>query len=239
MSVHEASWYEPGPRGRVRCTLCPHRCVIADGAKGACGVRVQRGGKLYTLVYDRVVARGVEPIEKKPLFHFLPGSLAYSIATVGCNLRCAYCQNWEISQWPKLQLPRRVEWETDTDTTTIGCAALEALGDRIPGEHVTPAAIVEAAVASGARSIAYTYTEPTIFFELAYDTALLARKRGLRNVFVTNGFISEGPLRQMAEVLDAANVDLKFFRDESYRRVSRATPPTSTSSSSATRATGG
>jgi pyruvate formate lyase activating enzyme len=220
-SLREASWYEPAPAGRVRCTLCPHRCVVADGVKGACGVRVHRGGKLYTLVYDRVVARSVEPIEKKPFFHFLPGSLAYSIATVGCNLRCAYCQNWEISQWPKEHLPRRLEWETDAEPASIGCSSPEALGERIPGERVTPAEIVEAAVASGARSIAYTYTEPTIFFELAYDTAVLARKRGLRNVFVTNGFISEGPLRQIAEVLDAANVDLKFFRDESYRRVSR------------------
>jgi pyruvate formate lyase activating enzyme len=219
--VREAAWYEPGPPGRVRCTLCPHRCAIADGAKGACGVRVHRGGKLYTLVYDRVVARAVEPIEKKPLFHFLPGSLAYSIATVGCNLRCAYCQNWEISQWPREQLPRKLEWETDAEPAGLGCSALEALGELVPGERVTPAGIVRAALASGARSIAYTYTEPTIFFELAYDTAVLARRRGLRNVFVTNGFISEGPLRQIAGVLDAVNVDLKFFRDESYRRVSR------------------
>jgi pyruvate formate lyase activating enzyme len=221
ISVHEAAWYEPGPGGRVRCTLCPHRCVIADGAKGACGVRVHRNGKLYTLVYDRVVARGVEPIEKKPFFHFLPGSLAYSIATVGCNLRCSYCQNWEISQWPKENLPRKIEWETDAEPPTVGCSTLDALGERIPGERVTPEEIVEAAVATGARSIAYTYTEPTIFFELAWQTAVLARQRGLRNVFVTNGFVSEGPLRQLAEVLDAANVDLKFFRDESYRRVSR------------------
>jgi len=217
---HEASWYETETGERVRCTLCPHACRVNDGAKGACGVRINRHGRLYTLVYDRVVARGVDPIEKKPLFHFHPGSLAYSIATVGCNLRCSYCQNWPISQWPRQHLPRVVEWETD-DEGGVGCAQLEALGDRIPGEQVTPAQIVEAALASGARSIAYTYTEPTIFFELAYDTAVLAREKGLANVFVSNGFISEAPLRQIAGVLDAVNVDLKFLREESYRHVSR------------------
>jgi pyruvate formate lyase activating enzyme len=184
-------------------------------------VRVNHRGTLYTLVYDRVVARHVEPIEKKPFFHFLPGSIAYSIGTVGCNLRCAFCQNWEISQWPKSELPRKLEWATDDDPS-VGCPELARFGERIPGEPVAPDEVVRAALDAGAQSIAYTYTEPTIFFEVAYDTARIAREKGLRNVVVTNGFICEAPQRQLAEVVDAVNVDLKFFRDESYRRVSRA-----------------
>jgi pyruvate formate lyase activating enzyme len=219
--IHEASYYEPDRDERVRCTLCPHDCRIPDGAKGACGVRVNHKGTLATLVYDRVVARHVEPIEKKPFFHFLPGSTAYSVGTVGCNLRCSFCQNWDISQWPKAALPRSLEWATD-DEPGLTCPELTALGEQIPGEPVTPDEIVRGALRAGARTIAYTYTEPTIFFELAFDTARKAREEGLRNVFVTNGFISEAPQRQLAEVLDAANVDLKFFRDETYKRVSRA-----------------
>jgi pyruvate formate lyase activating enzyme len=194
--MRAASFQESLPGGRVRCTLCPHECRIPGGAAGACGVRVNRRGTLYTLVDDRVVARHVDPIEKKPLFHFMPGSSTYSIATVGCCLHCAFCQNREISQWPA--------------------------GRAIPGERVTPAVIVDAALAAGCASIAYTYTEPTVFFELALDTAALARRRGLRNVFVTSGFIGEAALRRIAPVLDGVNVDLKFFRDGSYRRVCRA-----------------
>jgi pyruvate formate lyase activating enzyme len=212
--LHEAAFYERQPDGRVVCRLCPHHCRIGDGVLGACGVRVNHRGTLYTLVYDRIVAHSVEPIEKKPLFHFYPGSTAYSIATVGCCLRCTYCQNWEISQWPKAHLPRRTAWDDE--------AALGELARRIPGRHVTPRGIVDAAVRAGARSIAYTFTEPAIFFELAYDTALLARAAGLKNVFVTSGFINEAPLRRIATLLDAVNVDLKFFREASYKRISRA-----------------
>ncbi|MBW2426181.1 MAG: AmmeMemoRadiSam system radical SAM enzyme [Deltaproteobacteria bacterium] len=219
--VREATFFEPDTEGRVRCVLCPHECRVPDGAKGACGVRVNRRGTLYTLAYDRVIARHIDPIEKKPLFHFLPGSPAYSISTVGCNLRCAFCQNWDISQWPKDHLARRTEWATDEDAR-VGCPELEALDESIPGEPITPEAVVRGALDAGAATIAYTYTEPTIFFELAYDTACLAREQGLRNIFVSNGFICEAPLRQIAGVLDAVNVDLKFFREESYRRVSRA-----------------
>ncbi len=216
-----ASHWESVSDGRVHCTLCPHECRINDGSMGACGVRVNRRGSLYTLVYDRVVARQVDPIEKKPLFHFLPGSLTYSIATVGCALRCAFCQNWEISQWPKRHLPRHVEWEAIEEPFGV-CPQLGRLGEAIPGEPITPREIVEAALASGAASIAYTYSEPTVFFELARDTAALAHGAGLRNVFVTSGFICKKPLREIAPLLDAVNIDLKFFREESYRRVSRA-----------------
>lgn len=219
--LREAMFYERLPDGRVHCRLCPHDCRIADGVLGACGVRVNHHGTLYTLVYDRIAADHVDPIEKKPLFHFFPGSTAYSIATVGCCLRCTYCQNWEMSQWPGTHLPRKTNWEDATGPHVL-CPALAGLAEEIPGRPVTPQEIVDAAVRSRARSIAYTYTEPTIFFELAHDTAVLARDAGLRNVFVSSGFTSEAPIRRIAPVLDAVNIDLKFFRDESYTHISRA-----------------
>jgi len=219
--LHEARFYQALTDGEVLCTLCPHDCHISDGGRGACGVRYNHGGKLFTLVYDKVVAREVNPIEKKPLFHFYPGSLAYSISTVGCNLRCAFCQNWHISQWPKDHLPKHIEAGREQELEPI-CPQLVAMEETIPGETVTPQAIVEAAQATGCLSISYTFTEPTIFYELAYDTAVLARQQGLRNNFVSNGFISEAPLRELATVLDAANIDLKFFREDTYRRISRA-----------------
>jgi pyruvate formate lyase activating enzyme len=219
--LHEARFYEALPEGRVLCTLCPHDCHIVEGGRGACGVRYNKNGVLYTLVYDRVVSRSVEPVEKKPLYHFYPGSTAYSIATVGCNLRCAFCQNWEISQWPKEHLPKRLAQSGEVETQEPICPRLTELEKAIPGERVTPQTIVEAALAAGATSIAYTYTEPTIFYELAYDTAVLAREHGLKNIFVTSGYISEAPLRELATVLDGVNVDLKFFKEKSYRRISR------------------
>jgi pyruvate formate lyase activating enzyme len=215
--LKEALFYERMADGHVLCTLCPHECKIGLEKRGICGVRFNDSGVLYTLVYGRVAARNLDPIEKKPLFHFQPGSTSYSIATVGCNLRCTFCQNWEISQGPKGKLTP-VEGQVSTACDAI-CPQLEAAEHRIVGEHVTPNEIVQAAVRSGAKSIAYTYTEPTIFYELAYDTAVLARQRGLKNIFVTNGFTSDEPIRQLAKVVDAANVDLKFFKDESYRRV--------------------
>jgi pyruvate formate lyase activating enzyme len=156
-------------------------------------VRQNRGGTLYTLVYGRTISQNVDPIEKKPLFHFYPGSTAYSIATPGCNFRCAWCQNWEISQMPRQQ-------------------------HLIAGYEATPAQIVAESQKCGCRSIAYTYTEPTIFFEYAYDTAQLAQKAGLANVFVTNGYMSSSMLETISPYLDAANVDLKAFRDRTYRR---------------------
>jgi len=219
--LHEARFYQPLPDGKVLCTLCPHDCHIPDGARGACAVRYNHGGKLYTLVYDKLVAREVNPIEKKPLFHCHPGSLAYSISTVGCNLRCSFCQNWYISQWPRGHLPRHIDKATGQDAEPI-CPQLADMARQVAGERVTPQQIVDAALDSGCRSISYTFTEPTIFYELAYDTAVLAREQGLLNNFVSNGFISEPPLRELAGVLDVINVDLKFFKDESYRHISRA-----------------
>lgn len=220
--MKEARFYDRLDDKRVQCRLCPHDCLIPNGGRGVCAVRYNSQGALFTLVADRIVSRGLDPIEKKPLFHFYPGSTAYSIATVGCSLRCEFCQNWEISQWPRERLPKHLEPDAVASVQEPPlCPQLARLGDRVPGEPVTPAQIVRAAQASGARSIAYTYTEPTIFYELAYETACLARETGLANLFVTNGYINEAPQRELAGVLDAANVDLKFFRDETYRHLSR------------------
>lgn len=191
--VHEALLYEKEAENRVRCGLCAHRCRIAPGDRGACGVRENREGTIYSLVYGPIIAENVDPIEKKPFFHFLPGSRSFSIAAAGCNFRCAFCQNHEISQMPR---------ETG----------------RIVGRERTPAEIVEMAIRSGSKSIAYTYTEPTVYFEFALDIAGIARKKGLKNVFVTNGYMTPGMLELVAPRLDAANVDLKAFRDDFYKK---------------------
>jgi pyruvate formate lyase activating enzyme len=218
--MKEAMFYEPAPGGRVRCILCALDCRIARGRRGACGVRVNVDGRLYTLVDDKVVARHVDPIEKKPLFHFLPGSLSYSIATVGCNFRCLHCQNFDISQEPKEKTPPiRANGGEDPE---VLCVSLRDVAARIPGETITPAEIVRAAQRSDCRSLAYTYTEPTIFFELAYETARLASAAGLRNLFVTNGCITETALATIAPYLHAANVDLKGFNAAAHQRMTGA-----------------
>jgi pyruvate formate lyase activating enzyme len=195
--MHKASFWEKAGEGRVRCGLCRFRCLIPPGKLGRCGVRENLDGTLLTLVYGKVVANHVDPIEKKPLFHFHPGSRSYSIATVGCNFRCLHCQNSDISQWPH-----------------------ESAG--IPGDILPPQAVVDGAQRSGSLSIAYTYTEPTIYFEYAYDTAVLARQAGLKNVFVTNGYTTTAALEAIAPYLDAANVDLKAFTERFYREVTGA-----------------
>ncbi|MBW2468392.1 MAG: AmmeMemoRadiSam system radical SAM enzyme [Deltaproteobacteria bacterium] len=189
----EAFLYEPLDDSKVKCNLCSHRCVIKDGRRGLCSVRENQAGTLQTLVYGKLIARHVDPIEKKPLFHFLPGTLSYSIATVGCNFRCRFCQNADIAQMP-------------TDHK-----------GRIMGDAVSPQQVVADAAKTGCRSIAYTYTEPTVFFEFAYDTAKRAHTRGIRNVFVTNGYMSAEALEMINPYLDAANVDLKAFTDEYYK----------------------
>jgi pyruvate formate lyase activating enzyme len=192
--LKEAMFYEKLENNLVNCDLCSHRCRrIADSKRGICGVRENRDGKLYSLVYGKAVARSVDPIEKKPLFNFLPGSQSYSIATVGCNFRCGNCQNYDISQLPK---ERNI----------------------IVGQETSPEEIVSAAKRSNCASIAYTYSEPTIFFEYAYDIAKLAKKEGLKNVFVTNGYITPEALMEISPYLDAANIDLKSFSDEFYRK---------------------
>jgi pyruvate formate lyase activating enzyme len=222
--LHAALYYESITDNFVRCTLCPHYCKIAPDRRGACGVRINRGGQLFTLVENRIVSAEIDPIEKKPLFHFLPGSSAYSVATVGCNFRCRFCQNWTISQWPKL---REQEERGGSVSSTLGdhpasewCAENEPAEERWGlGTEVVPSELVEQAERTGCKSIAYTYTEPTIFYELALATARVASAAGLGNVFVTNGFIALDPLREIAPYLSAANIDLKSFRDGYYKRL--------------------
>jgi len=191
--MKEAMFYEAMSDNTVRCNLCNHRCKIRDGKSGICGVRENRGGKLMSLVYGKVIAEHIDPIEKKPLFHFLPGSKAFSIGTVGCNFRCKFCQNFDISQYPREH------------------------GGEIIGRDRTPAQIVASARESGCETIAYTYTEPTIFFEFALDTAVLAREAGIKNVFVSNGYMSPEAARHIAPYLDAANIDIKAFTDAFYK----------------------
>ncbi|MEA3368937.1 MAG: AmmeMemoRadiSam system radical SAM enzyme [Candidatus Ratteibacteria bacterium] len=192
--MKEAGFYQSLDNEKVRCALCRHRCLILPGKRGICGVRENRGGKLYSLVYGQLIAQHIDPIEKKPLFHFLPGSLAYSIAAAGCNFRCLHCQNYDISQYPRFH-------------------------QSIIGEKTTPREVVEKAGAARCQSISYTYTEPTIFMEFAGETAKLAKSFGLRNNFVTNGYMTPEAMEYMKGYLDAANVDLKSFRDEFYKKI--------------------
>ena len=193
-----AMLFETLEDGKAACLLCSHRCRIGPSKSGICGVRHNRGGKLETLVYGEVIAAHVDPIEKKPLYHYLPGTRSFSIATVGCNFRCSFCQNWQISQ------------------------ATKGRGFETGGQPLTPEEVVASARRHDCRSVSYTYTEPTVFFEYAFDTARLARAAGLGNVFVTNGFMTPEALETISPFLDACNVDLKSFRDESYKKICQA-----------------
>ena len=193
----EAMLQEPLAEQKVRCRLCGHECVIAPGATGICQVRQNVAGKLVSLNYDALVAIHLDPIEKKPLFHFLPGTQSLSVAAAGCNFQCGFCQNWQISQAPRT-------------------------GRIVGGQAVPPAELVATAQRQGCASISYTYTEPTIFFELAYDTARLAHAKGIKNCFVSNGYMTPEAVATIAPYLDAINVDLKAFRDETYRSVMKA-----------------
>lgn len=188
----EAYLYHALDNEQVQCRLCGHHCIIKPGRRGICGVRQNDDGILKTLVYGRVVARHIDPIEKKPLFHFYPGSRSYSIATVGCNFKCRFCQNADIAQMPR-----------DRDGLVMG-------------DFVAPEDIVADAVRHHCRSIAYTYTEPTVYFEYALEIARLAKAQGIGNVFVTNGYMSAEALDMVAPYLNAANVDLKAFSDGFY-----------------------
>lgn len=189
--MKEAMFYRQGKDQRVHCFLCHHRCEIKPGRLGICGVRQNRDGSLWSLVYGRLIAEHIDPIEKKPLYHFLPGTTSYSIATMGCNFRCTFCQNADISQRPRES-------------------------HEIFGSQVDPQRVVAAAKKGGCATIAYTYTEPTVFMEYALDVARLAQTEGIRNVFVSNGYMSEEALETVAPYLHAANVDLKAFTDEFY-----------------------
>ena len=193
----EAKFWQQMPGEKVQCNLCRFHCHIVPRRRGRCGVRENRDGQLVTLVYVRAISENLDPIEKKPLYHFYPGSKSLSIATVGCNFRCLHCQNYQISQWPHEH-------------------------QDIPGETLAPEQIVKHALTSRSISISYTYTEPTIYYEYAYDTAVLAHRAGIKNVFVTNGYTTTEALEAIAPYLDAANVDLKGFSDKAYKEVTGA-----------------
>jgi pyruvate formate lyase activating enzyme len=179
-------------RGEIQCELCPHHCRVAKGKRGICRVRENREGKYYSLVYGNPCAVHLDPIEKKPLFHVLPGTASFSLATAGCNFQCKFCQNWEISQ---------------------------AAPEDVYSYEVPPELMVKRAKEIGARSIAYTYAEPTIFYEYMFDIGTLVKKAGLLNVYHSNGFINSDPLKNLCKVLDAANVDLKGFTENFYREL--------------------
>ncbi len=194
MNAREAAFYEKQGPGSVRCLLCPHHCVISEGKHGICGARKNSGGVLISEIYGRCTAVAMDPIEKKPLYHFHPGTSILSIGTKGCNMKCPYCQNWNISQ----DLAARTSYYSSAD-------------------------IVAAALREGSVGIAYTYSEPIIWYEYVHDTAMLARERGLLNVMVTNGFINREPLEMLLGCcIDAMNIDLKTFREDTMEKVQKA-----------------
>jgi len=193
--LREAMYYRPLEDGRVQCHICPRRCVIPDGGRGFCRNRENRGGQLYTIVYGKPCTVNMTVPEKGPLYHFMPGHRRLALATVSCNLRCKYCQNWQISQ-----------------------ASLE----EVSYYQLSPEEVVELALKERAKSVSFTYTEPTAFYEYVYDIAKLARARGLKTSIISNGFINPEPLRELLTVLDAVKIDLKGFSDEFYHQVSSA-----------------
>lgn len=194
----EALLYQKLEEKNVKCNACAHRCRIPNGKRGICHVRENQNGKLYSLAYGKAVALNIDPIEKKPFFHFLPGTSSLSVATVGCNFRCMNCQNWDISQKSKFS-------------------------KEIDGENLPPERIVEMAEKNKIPSISYTYTEPTVFLEYAMDSMILAKKKGIKNCWVSNGYFTEETLDLIAPYLDAANIDLKGFSEEFYQKYCGAT----------------
>lgn len=197
--MHEAMFWEKERNG-VRCGLCARKCFIAKDKRGFCQVRVNKDNTLYALNYGKLVSTSVDPIEKKPFFHFYPGSSAFSISSVGCNFKCQFCINSEISQ----------PLYSDPDT--------------IPGKDYTPEEVVQMAEKSNCKTIAYTYTEPTMFFEFAYKTAKLAKRNNLMNVFVTNGYISEDAIKKISKYLDAVVVDVKASLDPEFYKKFMSVP---------------
>ena len=187
INMKEAMFYTAMPSGAVKCNLCARNCIIQPGKRGYCGVRENRNGRLYSLVYGKVCAYAIDPIEKKPFYHFFPGTLSFSFSTVGCNFKCPWCQNWEISQ-----------------------------PTQIFGEEFSPEDIVK--MAKGTSGISYTYTEPTVFFEFARDCAILARKEGLYNTFVSNGYMTDESMKEAIKFLDAIRIDLKAFNPDTYKK---------------------
>jgi pyruvate formate lyase activating enzyme len=192
LSLHEAMYYQKLPGKRVKCLLDPLECELAEFERGICRVKVNIGGELKSLVYGKAASVHIDPIEKKPLFHVLPGTATFSIATAGCNLGCTFCQNWQLSQ---------------------------SNPEDIPHYNLSPQEVVNLAIQNRCDSIAYTYSEPVIFYEYMLDTAKLAKEKGLKNLMITAAYINPEPLRELCKYIDAANVDLKGFSEEYYRQV--------------------
>ncbi|MGD2109731.1 MAG: AmmeMemoRadiSam system radical SAM enzyme [Phycisphaerae bacterium] len=186
---HEAMFWEPLDEKRIKCVLCPRECEVADVERGYCGVRENRAGKYQTLVYGALCSANVDPIEKKPLFHYLPGTAAFSIATAGCNIECKFCQNWQISQFRP---------------------------EQVKSVEVTPERLVGVCKSRQTQTIAYTYSEPVIFYEYMHDVAALARESGVGSVMISNGYIQEKPLRQLCRHLTGVKVDFKAFSEKFY-----------------------
>jgi len=210
--MKEAQLYTRLENQQVHCQLCAHSCKISEGKFGFCGVRQNISGILYTHNYAKLVAANIDPVEKKPLYHFLPGTLTFSIASVGCNFRCGFCQNWEISQFD----PRSLTLEGSSLNRRL--EGLDFINQNL-GEDFNADKVIKLTQQFNCRSIAYTYTEPTIYFEFALETAKLAKEAGLRNIFVTNGYMSREAISLLSPYLDAANIDLKFFKESSYQRI--------------------
>ncbi len=194
--MKEAMLYQKLENGKTKCAVCNHRCMIAEGKRGICGVRENQNGRLYSLVYGKAAALAIDPVEKKPLFHFLPGSFAFSFGTLGCNFSCLNCQNWEISQLDNQKGEKR------------------AYSRLFWGENLTPSQIVSLARQNQCLSIAYTYNEPTVFLEYALETMKLARRAGLKNIWVSNGFMSDKTLDLILPYLDADNIDIKSSEEK-------------------------
>jgi len=192
--MKEASFYEKLDNLKVKCLLCPHECLINNNETGICAVRKNYDGILFSLVYGKTITESIDPIEKKPLYHFMPGTKSFSLATVGCNLTCRHCQNYEISQMPR---DRKM----------------------ISGKDMSPEELVTFAKNTSCDSISFTYSEPTIYYEFAHDIAVLSKSRGLKNIMVTNGYINNKPLEEIAPYIDAANIDLKSFSDDFYKKI--------------------
>jgi pyruvate formate lyase activating enzyme len=190
--MREAGFYEKLPNKKIKCKLCPRECVIDDRERGYCGARENRGGTYYTLVHSRVCAANIDPIEKKPFFHFHPGMLAFSIATAGCNVNCKFCQNWEISQ---------------------------VRPEQVTGDYMPPQRVAEIARQNRCGAIAYTYSEPVIYYEYMSDTAAVAREAGVKSVVVSGGYIQQDPLKKLCARVDAIKIDLKAFSEKFYKEV--------------------
>ena len=190
--ISEAKFYEKLPYKKIKCELCPRECVIDDRERGYCGVRENRGGKYYTLVHSRIAAAHVDPIEKKPLFHFLPGTLAFSVATAGCNVNCKMCQNWDISQ---------------------------SRPEQVRAAYFPPRMLADAARQNGCPEVAFTYSEPVVFYEYVLDAADAAREAGLKSVVISGGYIQQEPLKLLCKRVDAVKIDLKGYSEKFYKEV--------------------